>query len=481
MYEKDTETHSISKYPAISTRYVIDDVIGSGGMGQVFSGRDTKLGRKVALKIAPNGGDLSRQIREAQALAKINSSNVVQVFDIEEMDEGQTLIVMELVEGADLTDKIKINNFTQLEALSWMTDVCAGMESAASQGIVHRDLKPANIMIDGNGTAKVLDFGLASCDNWCQITLENQMLGTPCYIAPEQIDDTNGVDLRADIYSYGATFYHVLTGRPPFTGDSIYSLLMKHKHEPIVAPKSLNSDIPPYVNDCLERCLAKNPLDRFRTFRDILDVLNLCSKSDPWSPSEDSELTAFEAVYRLHRPALLNRTEPVERTSPVVFDFPGQRRLIIEFGDITKMPVDAVVSSDNSTLSMRGAGVAAALLKRAGPKINNLCALLQPAQPGCVVVTPGFDLPAKYVFHGITIGYNRRRFTFPSRDVIAKIVDACFANADTYNIRTIAFPLLATGGARIPRDIALDTMFRTIARRFLGGACSLQTVSIVLL
>jgi serine/threonine protein kinase len=290
-------------------------------------------------------------------------------------------------------------------------------------------------MIDGNGTAKVLDFGLASCDNWCQITLENQMLGTPCYIAPEQIDDTNGVDLRADIYSYGATFYHVLTGRPPFTGDSIYSLLMKHKHEPIVAPKSLNSDIPPYVNDCLERCLAKNPLDRFRTFRDILDVLNLCSKSDPWSPSEDSELTAF----------------------------------------------DAVVSSDNSTLSMRGAGVAAALLKRAGPKINNLCALLQPAQPGCVVVTPGFDLPAKYVFHGITIGYNRRRFTFPSRDVIAKIVDACFANADTYNIRTIAFPLLATGGARIPRDIALDTMFRTIARRFLGGACSLQTVSIVLL
>lgn len=119
MCETDKETHGIPKYPTISNRYVIDAIIGSGAMGQRFSGRDTKLGRKVTLKIAPSGRDVTRQTLEAEALAKLNFGQVVQVFDIENMNGSQTLIVMELAEGCDLACKNKANNFTQPKALSF--------------------------------------------------------------------------------------------------------------------------------------------------------------------------------------------------------------------------------------------------------------------------------------------------------------------------------------------------------------------------
>src|SRR5262249_56303889 len=137
-------------------------------------------------------------------------------------------------------------------------------------GIIHRDVKPANILIDRRGRALVADFGLAREDAvLSDLSRSDHVMGTPLYMAPEQAEDPRGVDERADIYSFGATFYHALTGVPPFEGNSVFSILCKHKSEPLISPRSRNTRISERVCSIIERCMAKSPSDRFPTFAEV--------------------------------------------------------------------------------------------------------------------------------------------------------------------------------------------------------------------
>jgi serine/threonine protein kinase len=221
----------------ISARYDIHRVVGRGGMGVVLAGFDRKLQRPVALKLGIASASTTRQAREVRTMAQMNIEGVVAVYDYDQLSDGRAMIAMQLIEGEDLSVVIRKSSgrIAANQVTAWMQSVCETMQTIESYGIVHRDLKPSNIIINSSGNPVITDFGLASgpCDmGWTQT---GQFLGTPAYIAPEQIENAHAADSRADIYSFGATFFHAWVGIAPFQAESVYGLLMKHKTEPVAA------------------------------------------------------------------------------------------------------------------------------------------------------------------------------------------------------------------------------------------------------
>jgi serine/threonine protein kinase len=161
-------------------------------------------------------------------------------------------------------------------------------------------------------------------------------MGTPLYMAPEQAEDPRTVDTRADIYSYGATFYHGLTGHTPFTGESWFSILLRHKTEPLISPKSRNPSLSAPLNDLLERCLAKSPCDRFQTFADIASYLRREAGAEaPWDHTEDPEVIRQQQRYWSRRPIYLGG-RPADLPEPDVYHFPSQRTCTVGFGNLTE-------------------------------------------------------------------------------------------------------------------------------------------------
>jgi serine/threonine protein kinase len=341
-------------------------------------------------------------------------------------------------------------------------------------------LKPSNILIDSSGKARVVDFGLARGPIASDLSgSSNQIMGTPLYMAPEQADDPHTVNTRADIYSFGATFYHALTGQPPFTDPSFLIVLLKHKTESPVPPIVRNPRISQRTSDILERCLAKLPADRFQTFGQVLNELWKVDDSiSPWDTSEDTELLPYLMLYRHRRDAYLNGREPFRRMD-VYDDFPGDRRLLITDGNIVEQHVDAIVSSSDESLSM-DFGVSLAIRSAAGEGVAAAARHYAPVRPGRAVVTPAGDLKARFVFHGITSGRWQDKYVPASRDIISGILASCFHHAEALNVESIAFPLLGTGAMGFPRDVCLDTMFRFLTRTLLQGVTPVQDVRIVL-
>jgi serine/threonine protein kinase len=218
-------------------------------MGVVYRGRHRLLDKQVAIKFCIPGRETERFQREARLLASVRSPHTVPVHDFDLLPDGRAILVMDWVVGRDLR-KLLCDTEDPLpegRVLAWMVQVCEGMQAVAEQGIVHRDLKPSNILVDQRDQASVADFGLAWSAHVEQLTVAGCMMGTPHYMAPEQAEDPRRVDTRADIYSFGATFYHVLTGRPPFEGDTGFSILYKHKTEPLIPPP--NSEARPLRTD----------------------------------------------------------------------------------------------------------------------------------------------------------------------------------------------------------------------------------------
>jgi eukaryotic-like serine/threonine-protein kinase len=246
------------------------------------------------------------------------------------------------------------------------------MKTAADQGVIHRDLKPSNILIDTNGRIRVADFGLArGPEALNDLSRSAVIMGTPYYMAPEQAEDPRSVDTRTDIYSFGATFYHLLTGRPPFDGPTAFTILYKHKTEPLVSPRALNTNISMRTNDLLERCLAKSASERFQSFGDLLRQLESTKLDNhfplPWDESDDRELTTYYAKYRLRRDEYLSLGGPQEVLDR--FDFSGGRSLLLIRGNIVDQDVEAVVSSSDYRLSM-DTGVSLAIGEAGGTKIK---------------------------------------------------------------------------------------------------------------
>jgi serine/threonine protein kinase/Tol biopolymer transport system component len=272
--------------------YEVTGQIGAGGMGEVYRARDTKLDRDVALKILPDifVADPERRARfarEAKTLAALNHPNVAQIFGVEESGATSAL-AMELVDGEDLSERIKRGPIPYDEAIALARQIGQALEAAHDQGIVHRDLKPANIKLRDDGTVKVLDFGLAkaleqqsaivnqqsgSVENSPTITspamtLRGVILGTAAYMAPEQAKG-KAVDKRADIWAFGCVLYEMLTGRRAFSGDDVSETLAS-----VLKSDTDWTGVPPQARRLIGKCLEKDPRKRLRDIADAWDLID---------------------------------------------------------------------------------------------------------------------------------------------------------------------------------------------------------------
>ncbi len=264
--------------------YDVTALIGEGGMGQVYQATDTKLKRQVAIKILPEAfaadpDRLARFQREAQVLASLNHPNIAAIYGLEEADATRAL-VLELVEGPTLEDRIKQGPIPVDEALPIAKQIAEALEAAHEAGVIHRDLKPANIKVRDDGTVKVLDFGLAKAlDTTPQgdpslsptltagATQMGVILGTAAYMSPEQARG-KPVDKRADIWAFGAVLYEMLTGQRAFAGGDVSEVLASVlAREPDWA--LLPRDVSPVLGTYLRRCLHKDPKQRVHDIADV--------------------------------------------------------------------------------------------------------------------------------------------------------------------------------------------------------------------
>jgi serine/threonine protein kinase len=461
--------------------YEILGEVGRGGMGIVFRARHKLLDRQVAIKVKHREGSAERFLREARLLAQVRSPYVVGVHDFQILSSGHPLLVLEWVEGTDLQRLLNQHGGALREALvlTWMRQVCEGMIAAAEKGIIHRDLKPSNLLIDHQGRARIADFGLAR-DPFALsfLSQSGELMGTPYYMAPEQAEDPRAVDTRADVYSFGATFYHALTGRPPFEGSTGFTVLYKHKTEPLVSPRVHNYHLSGRTCELLERCLAKAPADRFSSFEEIHRLLEPGpGVLMPASAAENLKLAPHLARFQQRRLAYLAEQTAWNQDLDV-YTLDGQILRIVR-GDISAQQVEALVSSDTSYLAM-AYGVSGALAEAGGEAVREQARRLAPVRPGRAAVTLAGKLPARMIFHGVTAGRVGGLLIRPSRELISEILTSCFYLADTYELRSMAIPLLGTGAQGFPRDVCLDTTFDFLARTFLGGLTGVQEVRVVL-
>ena len=284
--------------------YSVTAKIGEGGMGEVYRARDTKLDRDVALKVLPEAftqdpDRLARFEREAKVLASLNHPNIAAIYGLEEAD-GTRALVLELVEGPTLADRISKGPIPLDEALPIAKQIAEALEAAHEAGVIHRDLKPANIKVKDDGTVKVLDFGLAKAFQpdasdpglsqsptislTAAATQMGMVLGTAAYMAPEQASG-KVVDKRADVWAFGVVLYEMLTGTRPFVGDDVSKTLARViDREPDWS--ALPENVPPVLSNFLRRCLQKNPKKRIRDIGDVSLALEGAFETTVSAPSE---------------------------------------------------------------------------------------------------------------------------------------------------------------------------------------------------
>lgn len=263
----------------LGDRYELGDTLGRGGMAEVFEGQDLRLNRRVAVKVlrpdlARDPSFQSRFRREAQSAASLNDPNIVAVYDTGEdvLDGGGEhvmvpYIVMEYVDGHTLRELMSSGRRLLPErSLEIMAGVLSALDYSHAHGIIHRDIKPGNVMLTRSGDVKVMDFGIARAvaDAQATMTQGNAVMGTAQYLSPEQARG-EVVDARSDLYSAGCLFYELLTGRPPFQGESAVSVAYQHVSETPVPPSQVDPAVPPTLDPLVLKSLAKDPADRYQS------------------------------------------------------------------------------------------------------------------------------------------------------------------------------------------------------------------------
>ncbi|MFN2520659.1 MAG: protein kinase [Candidatus Limnocylindria bacterium] len=256
----------------LSDRYELGERVGGGGMAEVYLARDLRLSRDVAIKVlhaqyAHDDAFVERFRREARSAASLHDPHVVDVYDAGSDGESHFL-VMEYVPGGTLKDGLRIEGrYPEREALDISAQIAAALEAAHARGLVHRDLKPQNVLFESGGNAKVTDFGIAKAVG-DQLTQTSSILGSPHYFSPEQAHG-RVVDERSDLYSLGVVLYELLTGRPPFEGDSPVEIAVRHVHEEPVPPRRLVPELGPATEAVVLKAMAKDPLRRFQTAHEM--------------------------------------------------------------------------------------------------------------------------------------------------------------------------------------------------------------------
>jgi serine/threonine protein kinase len=322
-------------------QYVVLDKLGEGGMGVVLKAQHRRMDRLVAIKVLSSAamkqaGAVERFHREVKAAAKLAHTNIVTAYDADE-HQGMHYLAMEYVEGKDLATVVRDHGPMGVrQAVECILQAARGLQYAHSKGIVHRDIKPGNLLLDKEGTVKILDMGLAliagaeaALGGPERLTATGQVMGTCDYMSPEQAMDTHAADHRTDIYALGCTMYRLLTGSPPYRGETLMQILLAHQQAPIPSLSTARPDVPAELDACFQRMVAKQPEDRQQSMAEVVAELEtvlavLSGQSATAAADEPSSAVVARTLAFLQesRPlGTLNRQKKptaAERTQPYI-------------------------------------------------------------------------------------------------------------------------------------------------------------------
>jgi len=287
---KQLEERKNSQIPG----YTLIAMLGKGAMAKVYKARQNSLDRIVAIKVLPkklseNPEFVDRFYKEGKAAARLSHNNIVQAIDVGCAPEGYHYFVMEYVEGQTLYDIMQPppvgegRNFAEAEALDVTLQMADALAHAHQRNLIHRDVKPKNILLTKEGVAKLTDLGLARAkdDKEAAESEAGKAYGTPYYISPEQIRGDVDIDFRADIYSLGATMYHLVTGKPPFDGETPSAVMHKHLKQPLTPADHVNTALSAGIGEIIDVAMAKNRDERYQSTEDMLEDLQAVRRGEP--------------------------------------------------------------------------------------------------------------------------------------------------------------------------------------------------------
>jgi serine/threonine-protein kinase len=333
---KSLEERKSSQIPG----YQLISKLGKGAMATVYKARQMSLDRIVAVKVLPkklseNPEFVERFYKEGRAAARLSHNNIVQAIDVGCAPEGYHYFVMEYVEGQTLYDIMQPppigegRNFAEAEALDVTIQMADALAHAHLRNLIHRDVKPKNILLTKDGVAKLTDLGLARAmdDKDAAETEAGKAYGTPYYISPEQIRGDVDIDFRADIYSLGATMYHLVTGKPPFDGETPSAVMHKHLKQPLTPADHVNTALSAGIGEIIDVAMAKNRDDRYQSTEDLLEDLQAVRRGEP--PTHARRAVHLEGLEKLEETgktvdiAPATSTERLDWTSPLMLAILG--------------------------------------------------------------------------------------------------------------------------------------------------------------
>ena len=391
-------------------RYEILSELGRGAMGVVYKGRDPQIDRLVALKTISLWGqepDEEKEFRlrfmnEAQAAGRLHHSGIVSVFDVgEDPENHDPYIVLEYVSGESLNRILSREKKLPLErALKLAEEIADALDYAHAQGVIHRDVKPANVLITQDGHAKIADFGIAKL-NLAHFTVPGRVLGTPAYMAPEQLSG-EAVDGRSDLFSLGVILYAIVTGHSPFQGNSATTVCFKVANREPIAASALDMTLPPQLDAVISRAMAKDPNERYQRGSDFADDLRILQQSYKANPTTTSRLrtstTGTRSALTGNSTALRPAAQPAPGVAPSIFANAKSRDIML--GALALVLI-AIVAGQTKLfvnlpkIDLGGSGAAPNTVTTANVDASKLAPQEQNTPPKVVQTVPDTPIPAR--------------------------------------------------------------------------------------
>jgi serine/threonine-protein kinase len=340
-------TSPVSEGEVLAGKYLVEKVLGQGGMGVVVAARHLQLGSTIALKFMLEGfandpHTVARFMREAQSATRITSEHVARILDVGKLESGAPYMVMEYLDGSDLAKLVETRGpLPVAEAVDYVTQACRALAEAHGKGIVHRDIKPSNLFLtrrfDGSPLVKVLDFGIAKTQATDahapgDLTQTQSMMGSPLYASPEQLDSARHANERADIWALGITLHFLLTGRHPFMADShalLIASIMMGKPAPL---REHRAQAPEALERIVLKCLERDPNRRYGSVGELVSALAAIGQQEP---------RAFAAPRAGETTAALSSPEPVSSSSDLPDESPGRTTVPHSVSDAGPAPVSS--------------------------------------------------------------------------------------------------------------------------------------------